>query len=139
MRKLFISLRKYPKAFIITMIVGLLVGLTIFLIYYFAIFNQTIVGALNGTGVAGAVLVAAFVLAWLSRNGAFDTLSYGFGQMFTSMFARKANKYNDFADYKQQKNTKREVASMAYVTLLLDGFIYLIAFGILEIVFHTLY
>lgn len=139
MRKLFISLRKYPKAFIITMIVGLLVGLTVFLIYYFAIFNQTIVGALNGTGVAGAVLVAAFVLAWLSRNGAFDTLSYGFGQMFTSMFARKANKYNDFADYKQQKNTKREVASMAYVTLLLDGFIYLIAFGILEIVFHTLY
>ena len=139
MKKLIESFKKHRKAFIITSIVALVIGLTIFLVFYFALNKQSFIGLLNGTGVAGVVLVCFFGLAWLSRAGAFDTISYGFGQMFTSMFARKANKYNDFADYKEQKNTKREVASLAYFSYLFVGVLFLIAFGILEIVFHSLY
>lgn len=139
MKKLIENFKKYRIAFIVTSIVALAIGTTIFFVFYFALNKQTFIGALNGTGVAGVVLVSFFVLAWLSRAGAFDTISYGFGQMFTSMFARKANKYNDFADYKEQKNTKREVDSLSYFSYLFVGVLFLIAFGILEIIFHSLY
>lgn len=139
MKKLIESIKKYPKSFIITAVVDVILGAAVFLVFYFALNKQTIIGALNGTGVAGIVLVCVFGLAWLSRNGAFDTISYGFGQMFTSMFARKANKYNDFADYKEQKNTKREVASLSYFSHLAVGILFLLSFAILEIVYHSLY
>ena len=137
MKNLFLSLKKHWKSFLITGIVDLVIGMTIFLVFYFAINKQTMVGALNGTGVAGAALVGVFALAWLARNGAFDTMSYGFNQMITSMFGRKANKFNDFADYKEQKNTKREIASLAYFSHLFVAILFFIAFGILEIVYHT--
>ena len=139
MRKLIASIKKYPKSFIIASIIATIIGLTVFLVFYFAINKQTITGLLNGTGVAGAVLILFFGLTWLARAGSFDTISYGFGQMFTSMFARKANKYNDFADYKEQKNTKREVASLSYFSYLFVGLLFLIAFAILQIVYASLY
>lgn len=139
MKKLFASIRKYPKSFIITALISLVIGFGIFCIFFFWLGAKSITGAIDGTGVAGAVLFSAFVLIWLSRNGAFDTMSYGFNQMFSSMFGRKANKYNDFADYKDQKNTKREIASLYYFSFLFVAILYLIAFSILEIIFHTLY
>ena len=137
--KLVESFKKHRTGFLIVTIVSLVIGITIFLLFFFVIRSQTIVGAVDGAGVAGLALLAVFGLAWLSRAGAFDTISYGFGQMFTSMFARKANKYNDFADYKEQKNTKREVASLSYFCYLFVGILFLIAFGVLEIVYHSLY
>ena len=140
MKKLIESIRKYPKQFIVTAVIALLIGFIVFILFYFVFSCKfTIIGALNGTGVAAALLLCVFALAWLSRNGAFDTISYGFGQMFTSMFARKANKYNNFADYREQKNTKREVASLSYFSHLFVAMLYFISFGVLEIIFHVLY
>ena len=139
MKKLILSIKKYPKSFIITSIVDVTLGTAVFLIFYLWLNKFKLIGALNGTGVAGLVLIAVFGLAWLSRNGAFDTISYGFGQMFTSMFARKANKYNDFASYKEDKNTKREIASLSYFSHLFVGVLFLLSFAILEIVYHSLY
>ena len=128
MKKLIASIKKYPKSFIITAIIDLIIGAVLFILFYCVFVSKyTFVGALNGTGVSGLSLIAVFGLAWLSRNGAFDTISYGFGQMFTSMFARKANKYNDFADYKEQKNTKREIASLSYFSHLFIGILFLIS------------
>ena len=139
MKKLFLDIKKHPKSHVITAIIAALVGFGFYCIFYFWLGKMSLVGAINGTGVAGAVLVASFVFTWLTRNGAFDTISYGFNQMFASMFGRQANKYNDMVDYKEQKNTKRESASMAHVAILTVGILYFIAFGVLEIVLHSLY
>lgn len=139
MKKLLFSIRKNPKSFVISAIVASLVGLVVFSIFYFVLGKLSLVGAINGSGIAGAVLASFFVLAWLARNGAFDTMSYGFKQLFTSMFNREANKYNDFAEYKQDRNTKREAASLSYFSYLAVSIIFFITFAILEIVIHTQY
>ena len=91
------------------------------------------VPALDGTGVAGVVLVSIGVLCLIARYGAFDTMSYGFKQMFASLFAKEANKYNDMSEYKEQKNTVRKVSSSYYYVIIFVGVLFLIAFLILEI------
>lgn len=137
MSKFIVSLKKHRKAFMIYGLIDIVVGLSIFLVFYFAINVKTFIGAIDGTGVAGAILFALFVFAWLNRNGAFDTMSYGFSQLFSSMFGKKANKYNDFAGYKENKNTKREAASYAYFMHLFISLLFFIAFAVLEIIYHT--
>lgn len=138
MKKLILSIKKHPTAFLVTTIISLVIGLTIFLLFYILFGQYSMVGAINGTGVAAAILLAVFGLAFVSRNGAFDTLSYGFNQMFASMFGRKANKYNDMMEYKEDKMQKRETASLAYLCFLFVSILFFIAFGILEIIFHVL-
>lgn len=139
MKNLFLNIKKYPKLYLVTLVIAIVIGFGILSIFYFWFGHQKIIGALNGTGIAGAVLVAFFGFGWLARNGAFDTISYGFTQMFSSMFGRKANKYNDMVDYKEQKSTKREAGPTAYFSFLVVGLLYFIAFAVLEIVYHVLY
>ena len=131
------SIKKHYKSFIIYGLIDLVLGVSIFLVFYFAINVKTFIGAIDGTGVAGAILFAIFVFTWLSRNGAFDSMSYGFKQLFSSMFGKSANKYNDFAGYKENKNTKREAASYAYFMHLFISLLFFIAFAVLEIIYHT--
>ena len=139
MKKLFLDIKKHPVAYIVASIVSIVVGFAIFCIFFFWLGLQSIVGAINGTGVAGAVLIAIFGLSWLARNGAFDTISYGFSQMFASMFNKQANRYNDMVDYKEQKNISRANSAMYHFAILLVGILYLVAFSVLEIYFHVLY
>lgn len=139
MKKLFIDIRKHPLAYVITSIISLAIGFTIFALFYFWLNKFTIIGSINGTGIAGAVLVSFFGLAWLARQGAFDTLNYGFNQAFASMFNKQANKYNDMVEYKEQKNIRRAQSGLYYFSFLFVGLLHLIAFGALEIVLHTLY
>ena len=139
MKKLFLDIRKHPLSYVIASIISIVVGFGIFCIFYFWIGLSSLVGAINGTGVAGAALVAAFGLSWLSRQGAFDTISYGFSQMFASMFNKQANRYNDMVEYKEQKNISRENSGLYHFAILFIGLLYFIAFAILEIYLHTLY
>ena len=139
MKKLFLDIKKHPVSYIVATIVSIVVGFGVFCIFYFWLGQQSMVGAINGTGVAGAVLISVFGLSWLARNGAFDTISYGFTQMFASMFNKEANRYNDMVEYKEQKNISRANSSMYHFAILLIGVLYLIAFAVLEIYFHVLY
>ena len=84
MSKFILSVKKHYKAFIIYGLIDIVIGISIFLVFYFAINVKTFIGAIDGVGVAGAILLAAFIFVWLSRNGAFDTMSYGFSQLFSS-------------------------------------------------------
>ena len=139
MNKLIESIKRYPKSFIISGIIGVMIGFIVFAIFYFAIGGMTLIGAINGTGVGAVVVLAIFAFAWLGRNGAYDTMSYGFKQMFTSMFGKNANKYHDFNEYKNEKNAKREFANLSYFSYLAVSFLYAIPFAILEILLHTQY
>lgn len=139
MKKLFLDIRKHPTSYIVTSLISVAIGFLFFAIFYFWLGEQKLVGAINGTGVAGAVLVAVFGLAWLGRNGAFDTFSYGFNQMFSSMFNKKANRYNDMVEYKDEKNKKREASGLYYFSFLFVGILYFLVFAALEIYLHALY
>lgn len=139
MKKLFLDIKKHPISYIVGTLVSFAIGFTVFAIFYFWLGAFSIVGAINGTGVSGAALVAFFGLAFVARHGAFDTISYGFNQMFASMFNKQANRYNDMVEYKEQKNTSRAQSSMYYFTFLFVGFLHFLAFAILEIILHTLY
>lgn len=124
---------KFKKAYLLSFGISSVAGVAVFLIFYFTS-GQTLLGALNGTGVAGVLLLGAGGLCLLARLGAFDTMSYGFRQWFSAMFAREANKYNNMSDYKDQKTKERAKASYYYYVIMIVSLFFFIAFIILEIV-----
>ena len=132
------NFKKYFKTYLIYFIIFLVIGVGVFLGFFFGQ-NRTIVASLNGSGIAFAILAASGGLSWLARMGAFDTMSYGFKQMFGSMFGKEANKYNDMAAYKEDKNTKRTSSASVYFSIFAASVPFLIAFVVLEIVKHALY
>lgn len=132
MKKIIENIKKYPKAYIIALIISMVLGVTSFLLFYF-LGNRNIISLLNGTGVTGMILLGVAGLCIVSRFGAFDTLSYGFKQMFSSWFAKQANKYNDMAEYKEEKNRVRENGSYYYLSIIVVAILFIIAYIILEI------
>lgn len=138
MKKIIENIRKFLKIYVITFLISSLIGLGIFLTFYF-VEGQTMTGSINGTGVAFISLLGIGILLWIGHLGAFDTMSYGFKQMFTSMFNKEANKYNDFVAYKDDKNSKRKVSSKYYFVMMFVSIIFLIAFIALEIAKSSIY
>ena len=136
MNNLTMNLRKFLKIYLISFGISLFIGLTIFFIFFF-VNSQSIIAALNGATVAFVVLLAAGALAFVARNGMFDSLSYGFSQLFTSMFSKKANKYNDFNAYKDEKNQKRTSSPSIYLAVLLASLIFGIATLVLFIIIKS--
>lgn len=137
MRRLFEHIRRYFKAYLITFIISAAIGLAIFLTYYF-IHKSKFIGAMDGSGVASAALAGIAVLIWIGKLGAYDSMSYGFKQMFSSMFGKNPSKYNDFASYKEEKSEQRESGSKLYFATLLVSLIFAIIFIIYFIIYKTL-
>ena len=138
MGKFVYHVRKHLKVYSITAIISLIVGVTVFLLFYY-LRNQTLIAAIDGTSMAGVILLSAGAFCLLARLGAFDTLNYGFKQMFASMFAKEANKYNDMSSYKEEKNKSRKSGSYYYVIMMIVSLLFFIAFAILEIYKVNLY
>ena len=132
MIRLFSHIRKFLKTYIITALVSAVIGVTIFLLYYY-LKGQTLLSAIDGTSMAGIILLGVGLLCLVARLGAFDTMSYGFRQMFSSMFSKDANRYNDMVEYKQDKNAKRQRSSYYYVVMMIISVLFFIAFIVLEI------
>lgn len=129
MNKIVLNIKKYLKAYIISFMISILVGIAIFSLYFF-IKGQTLIEAVNASTIAFVVLLGAGLLALVARLGMFDSFSYGFNQLTSAMFAKKANKYNDFSSYREDKRTKREASpSICYVIILAS-----IIFGIATLV-----
>ena len=137
MQKIKEDILKNLKVYIITLIISLALGTGLFLTFF--LLNKGIAGAIDGTGIPGAILLGVGILCWVGRLGTFDSMSYGFSQMFTSMFGRKANKFNDFNAYKDDKNTKRKSASHYYLVIMIVGALFLIALGVLMIYKNAVY
>ena len=138
MGKITDNIKIHLKTYIIVTIASLIVGAIIFCLYFF-LKEKTLVAALDGTGMAGVILLGAGLLCILSRFGAFDTMSYGFKQLFTSMFAKEANKYHDMVEYKEEQDKKRKTSSHYYVPMMLVSLLFFLAFIALEIYKTQLY
>lgn len=130
------NFRKYRKAYIYAFIISFLIGVGIFCLYFF-LNGYYVIEALNGVSIAAVALVASAGLVFVHSQGAFDTIAYGFKQMFTSFVARKPNKYNDMYSYKQAKTEKREHSPRIYFAILFASSIFVLAVIVLEIVYHV--
>ena len=129
------NFKKYRKSYIVTFFVSLGLGIGIFCLYFF-LNGYYVLTALNGVSIAAISLVGMAALLWVHSQGAFDTFAYGFKQMFTSFFAKNANKYNDMYSYKQAKIEKREHSPRIYFAMLFAAVFFVLAIIALEIVYH---
>ena len=129
------NFRKFYKAYIVTFVVSLLIGAGIFCLYFF-LNVANVLHALNGVTFSTIALAGLGGLMWVNSQGAFDTLSYGFRQMFASFFAKNANKYNDMYAYKEAKAQKRESSPKTWLAVLIAAAIFALAIIPLEIIYH---
>ena len=137
MRRIFEHIRRHLKAYIITFVISSLIGLGIFLTFFF-LHKSKFIGAMDGSGVACLALAGIAILIWIGKMGAYDSMSYGFKQMFSSMFGRNPSKYNDFASYKEEKSEQRKSGSKLYFATLFVSLIFAIIFIIYFIIYKTL-
>ena len=138
MSKLSENIRVHFKAYLITFLVSIVVGVGIFLIFFF-VGNQTIVASIDGTGVTFMILFFVSILLLVGQLGAFDVFVYGTKQMFAGMFSKTPNKYNDYVGYKEEKAIKRRSSPKIYFAIMLASVLFLIAFAVLEIVKFSIY
>ena len=121
------------KPYIIASIISIIIGGGIFLIFFLT--RKTIYWAIDGTSYAAVALISVAGLIWVAREGFFDIFSYGFRQLATTMFNKKANGYNDFRAYKEYKVETREKRSKYFISVAIVGCLFLIATIILHIIY----
>ena len=115
--------RKFWKNYLITFVVSLAIGVGIFCAYFFSN-TRNLIFASNGTALAGVILICLGGLCFVAYEGFFDFFSYGFKQLFSSIFGRIPNENNDFAGYKESKNLVRVKRSKYFVIICLPKFIF---------------
>ena len=130
------NFKRFKWYYIIAGLIAFLLGSLAFLLFFFLV-GRDMISAINGVTIAAVGLLAIGGFIWLSSQGTFDLLAYGFKQMFTSMFNKSANKYNDYADYHEQKTASRASAPKTYFSFLFIGLLFGIAIAILEIIYHA--
>ena len=132
-------IKKYWITYLITMAISLAVGAGIFCLVYF-LGNQTDIALCNGLTLGGAIILGIGGLTWITRQGFFDFVVYGFKQLGSSMFNRHAPaKYDDLPTYKQEKNQKRISSPDYWFPIVIAGTLILIAGIIATIVFNSKY
>lgn len=94
--------------------------------------------AVDAVSCSAIILLGIGGLMYVANEGFFDIFSYGFKQMFSSMFAKKANENNDFAAYKDGLTAQREMKAKIYLSVLASGAIFLIAMIVVRIVAATI-
>lgn len=121
------------KVHIITAIIFIIIGVGIFLAFFLP--NRTLYSALNGTAFSGIILLSFGGLSWIAREGFFDFAGYGFRQLGSMIFGRKPNAYNDYPTYREMKAENRKKSSHFYVSILIIGALFIIAYIILRLFF----
>lgn len=131
--------KKYWKQYIIAMLICVAIGGVIFSLVYF-LNNRSDIALSNGLTLAGGVLMAIGAMMWISKQGFFDFVSYGFKQMGASLFNRQNPiKYDDLPTYKQEQNKKRNSSPDFWFPVLVTGLLILIPAIILTVMFNSAY
>lgn len=127
------SKRKSFKEYLITSIISFVIGVGIFLLVYF-IRGKGLVGASDGCLLSAAILISACGLIYVTREGFFDIFAYGFKQLGSMIFSKKANANNDFPGYKEEKRIFRQNKTRYYLFIGLVGLVFVTAFIIIKII-----
>ena len=128
-----LNFKKFLAYYLIAFGIAIVVGLIPFFLVFFI--NGS---ALDGVTLATVITLGLGGLMFVAHEGFFDIFAYGFKQMGTAMFSKKANANNDFPGYKEIKRTKREEGPKIFLSVLAAGLLFLIALIVLKIVFFTL-
>ena len=134
--KFVLSFRKFRRQYIISGIIAFLIGVAVFLLSFF-LNGIYLKSAVDAASLSLIVLLGVAGLIYIASQGFFDIFGYGFRQMFTSMFAKGANKYNNYSEYVESKNTVRVSSPRIYVAFLLVDSIFAIATLVLFILFKV--
>ena len=138
MRKAFIQIRKYWLANLITFIVSLFVFAAIFCAIFFTREVKNIIAAIDGAAIGSISVLSLGLLMWLSHLGTFDLFAFGFKQMGSMLFAKDARRDGYYADYRNDKMTKRSNSAYIFVSVILAGLLCALSVVVLEIIFHAL-
>lgn len=130
--------KKFWKVYLITFFISLAVGASIFCAFFFG-GDRTPLAALNGTGFGSVIMLCLSGLMFVTREGFFDFVSYGFKQMGAMIFTKEPSRFNDFPGYKEYKTQQRKTRSHYYVIILIVSALLLIAYLILRLVYKDLY
>ena len=102
MKRAFEQIKKHWLENLIIFLISLVVGVAIFLIYFF-LRNRTFISAVDGMTIGGLFVLLSGFLAWMAHLGMFDMVSFGFIQLGHVLFSKDPRKGGDFADYKENK------------------------------------
>ena len=101
MKRAFHQIRKHWVTNLVAAIISLGVFAGIFCWVFFSRINEEIVAAVDGATFGTMAVLLFGLLSWVAHLGAFDMVAFGFKQLFSSLFAKKANRDGEFPDYKQ--------------------------------------
>ena len=135
MKRALEQIRKHWLENLITFLISILVGVTIFLIYFF-LRNRTFLSAVDGMTIGGLFVLLSGLLAWMAHLGMFDMFSFGFIQLGHVLFSKNPRKGGDFVDYKANKCEKRNNSGYNFVAIIVAGLALCIAFIILRVIYN---
>lgn len=135
MKRALEQIRKHWLENLITFLISILVGVTIFLIYFF-LRNRTFLSAVDGMTIGGLSVLLSGLLAWMAHLGMFDMFSFGFIQLGHVLFSKNPRKGGDFVDYKANKGEKRNNSGYNFVAIIVAGLALCIAFIILRVIYN---
>lgn len=138
MKRAFHQIRKHWVTNLVAAIISLGVFAGIFCWVFFSRYNEQIVAAVDGATFGTMAVLLFGLLSWVAHLGAFDMVAFGFKQLFSSLFAKKANRDGQFPDYKQAKTEKRINSSYAFVSIIFVGLLCSISIIVLEIIYHVM-
>ena len=126
------------KPYIIAGVISFVFGAAVFCLYFFL--NRSSLGsdisvASNGTLISGACLFAMGFFLFAGSQGFFDFVSYGFKQLGSQLYAKEANKFNNYPEYIEYKKEVRKTSSKWYISVLIIGTAFILAAIILFIIY----
>lgn len=128
------------KPYIVSSIISLIVGAGIFCLYFFIRGKEVNYGIVIGSDasiIAAVCLISIGFLMFAGRQGFFDIFSYGFKQLGSQLFAKDANRFNNFPEYRDNKNTIRKSSPKTFLPVLIVGTAFLIAALVLFIFYKS--
>ena len=138
MKRAFEQVRKYWIANLITLVVSLMIFAGIFCAIFFTRPVKNIIAAIDGSTIGTISILSLGLLMWLSHLGAFDLFAFGFKQMGSMMFAKDARRDGHYADYRENKMTKRSNSAYIFVSVIIAGLLCAISVAVLYIIYESM-
>lgn len=136
MKKAFAQFAKYWLINLITFIVSLAVGATIFCLFFF-LRGKTMIAAVDGAAVGAVSVLFLGLLFWMHHLGAFDTFVFGFKQLGSMMFSKDPRKEGTYAEYREKKTEIRSNSSYNFIAIIFAGILLSIALLVLDIIYNA--
>lgn len=136
MKRAFEQFKKYWLVNLITFIISLAVGATIFCLFFF-LRDRTLIAAVDGAAVGAVSVLFLGLLFWMHHLGAFDTFVFGFKQLGSMLFAKDARRDGTYAEYRDKKTEIRTNSSYNFIAIIFAGLVLSIALVVLDIIYNV--